>query len=592
MTGKVEVDLAFGRHSQDYLITELRAAGASFKGNACRCPFCPDEHPSAGIYRGEDGVWRFKCHKCGMNEDIIGVRAARERTSSADIIRDQRREQDPPRPAPKVYPTLDALKATFGTLEACYVYADPQTKAPQMVVLRVRDGGKKRFVQASPCPGGGFTMTAPPKPWPIYNRGRIPAADFVFVVEGEKCCHALHALGIVATTSPGGAGKAALADWSALAGKLVYLWPDNDDAGQGHMRDVQRVLERLSPPAQVWWIDPKPFELPPKGDVVQYLEMFGGDNRRRSIECAMELAAPMGGAAVLAQRIADAKAGKLKSVSWPWRGVTKLTKALLPGTVTSICADPGAGKSFFALEAFGYWHRSGVKAALHMLEDSKAYHLNRILAQLDDCANITDTDWQERNPAEIDAALAAHRAELDAIASCLDATDEPTNYDALLEWMRCRCAQGCRVLLIDPITAVPVEKPWSEDMRFIMSAKQIVSQWGASLVLMTHPRSSKKGGGSLSDIAGGAAFPRFSHSVMWLDRHDEPKRVTCDGPCGVFNTNINRTLRIGKARNGGGTGLHIGFHFGDGLKFAEQGVIKKTKAKDGVADPFADEAAA
>jgi hypothetical protein len=39
-----------------------------------------------------------------------------------------------------------------------------------------------------------------------------------------------------------------------------------------------------------------------------------------------------------------------------------------------------------------------------MLEDTKGYHLNRMLAQLEQCGDLADTDWQEKHPAEIDAA--------------------------------------------------------------------------------------------------------------------------------------------------------------------------------------------
>jgi hypothetical protein len=183
------------------------------------------------------------------------------------------------------------------------------------------------------------------------------------------------------------------------------------------------------------------------------------------------------------------------------------------------------------------------------------------------------------------------------MAPWLDATDEPVTYDDLLEWMRRRCAQHARVLLIDPITAVPVDdKPWLRDREFIMAAKQIVSQWGASLVLMTHPRGGKGNGkGTLSDMAGGAAFPRFSHNVFWLDKHDEPKQVMCAGPHGDFRATINRTIRLSKTRNGKGGGLAIGYHFSHSLLFGEQGVVlkpKKGQSLEQPTDPFSTEAAA
>ena len=67
-------------------------------------------------------------------------------------------------------------------------------------------------------------------------------SESVAVAEGEKCVHLLHDVGIVATTSPCGSRKSQYADWTPLAGKAVYLWPDNDGNGKKHMEDVEKQL--------------------------------------------------------------------------------------------------------------------------------------------------------------------------------------------------------------------------------------------------------------------------------------------------------------------------------------------------------------
>ena len=51
----------------------LHDAGAVFKGSAIKCPFHEDIRPSGSIYQGADGAWRFKCHSCGWNGDLIDV---------------------------------------------------------------------------------------------------------------------------------------------------------------------------------------------------------------------------------------------------------------------------------------------------------------------------------------------------------------------------------------------------------------------------------------------------------------------------------------------------------------------------------------
>jgi hypothetical protein len=157
---------------------------------------------------------------------------------------------------PRVYATRAAREAAATwngdappmTIETTFKYTDPATGNVDLEVFRLlKTDGKKSFKQASPVPGG-WVLSAPPKPWPLYNRTRLKSAHTVIVVEGEKAVHALQSVlpeGFAATTSPCGAGKAAHADWSPVAGKRVYVWPDHDDAGRRHAADVVVLLQRL-----------------------------------------------------------------------------------------------------------------------------------------------------------------------------------------------------------------------------------------------------------------------------------------------------------------------------------------------------------
>lgn len=581
---------------RDHLVAHLREAGGTVRGNAVRCPFHDDRHASGSIYATPEGVWRFKCHVCGLNEDVIGIEARLRNTTSADLIRERRREAQAspvrqpakatPRREVRTFASLEALKSAYPEprREACHVYHHPDTRQRELIVLRLRlpEGGKK-FVQCHATPDGVVHECRPEGLLPLYNRARCKAAPEVIVVEGEKCVEALQRAGIVATTSPMGAGKASYADWSPLAGKVVYVWPDNDDPGKAHARDVVEILGRLEPRPDVRLIDPEPFDLPPKGDAVEFLETYGegdAEDARRAVAAVLAVAQPVGASDPLRKRLDAIRAGKLRSVGWPWASVTFWSKALLPGTVTSICGDPGAGKSYLGLESFAYWHERGVRAACHMLEDGQDFHLNRLLAILEENGDHADIDWQGKHPDDVEAAYARHRARLDAMAPYIDAADDGVTYDYLLKWMQRRAAQGCRVLLIDPITAADVDpqRPWVEDRRFIMTAKAVAREYGLSVVLMTHPRTSKGGTkATLHDMAGGAAFRQFTHCVMWLERHDEPKKVIVSGPVGDFNASINRTLKLSKTRNGRGAGMSIGFNFDHRLRFAEQGVIRKVK---------------
>ena len=112
------------------------------------------------------------------------------------------------------------------------------------VVVRWDKGGEKTIRPVSRV-AGGWTIGAMPEPRPLYSLTEIPAAQTVFVCEGEKAADAIRELGLVATTSSGGSAAAAKTDWKPLAGKAVVILPDNDGPGQKYANEVQAILAAL-----------------------------------------------------------------------------------------------------------------------------------------------------------------------------------------------------------------------------------------------------------------------------------------------------------------------------------------------------------
>jgi hypothetical protein len=147
----------------------------------------------------------------------------------------------------------------------------------------------------------------------------------------------------------------------------------------------------------------------------------------------------------------------------------------------------------------------------------------------------------------------------------------------ILEWLEKQCKQGAAVCGIDPITAIqPGGKPWIEDQNFIFAAKELMRQYKSRLIYVIHPRiSNGKLTPTLSSMAGGAAYPRFSDSVLWLAREEDglaTSSVIRNGQKGMGT--YNRTIRIAKARNGSGAGFSIGYFFEpESLCFREVGII-------------------
>lgn len=87
-----------------------------------------------------------------------------------------------------------------------------------------------------------------PEPRPLYGLDRLAARPGtpVLVVEGEKAADAAEKrfTDHVVITTPGGSKAARKADWSAVAGRSVTIWPDADDAGTRYADDVADMARR------------------------------------------------------------------------------------------------------------------------------------------------------------------------------------------------------------------------------------------------------------------------------------------------------------------------------------------------------------
>jgi putative DNA primase/helicase len=214
---------------------KLHAVGhCGTKWRAC-CPSHPDRNPSLGLWITAEGNLNCYCHAgrgCTWKSIIEASGTRPEDWFAPELRRAFTDRHRPPRPT--VQP------------EKSYAYCD-EHGAILYEVLRYPPGedGKKSFKQRRPDGKGGWAWdTAGVRLVPymlpeLLARPKHP----VFVVEGEKDAEALAALGLVATTSPGGAGKWPLDFGRYFRGRRVVLVPDNDGPGQKH---AQAVLGSLT----------------------------------------------------------------------------------------------------------------------------------------------------------------------------------------------------------------------------------------------------------------------------------------------------------------------------------------------------------
>lgn len=292
-------------------------------------------------------------------------------------------------------------------------------------------------------------------------------------------------------------------------------------------------------------------------------------------------------AASLKTRLDLIKSGQIKCIDFPWMILSRLSRALMPGTLTLICGEGGSSKSLFMRQAINHWVLSGDRVANFELEEDADFHLNRSLSQLSGISDVTDDKWCRENPDTVDELFFRYESQLKSIGAVMqDAPNEVVNLAQLTEWVNEHAKAGARLIAIDPITAAEAEeKHFEAEKIFILNVRTILRRYGASLIVVTHPRGgSSQKGPSLDDMAGGRAWPRFAQNVFWMTIPKDEKPRLIKGVHEHFEVEANRTIKILKARNARGHGCEIAFTFdGSTLRFEEHGLCVKKKVLGGFA---------
>lgn len=129
--------------------------------------------------------------------------------------------------------------APAGKLVATYVYTDENGKT----LLEVLRYDPKTFRQRAPNGQGGWNWKIDGVRRPLYFLPEVLKASEVFIVEGEKDVHTLRALGLCATTAPGGSKSPWMPEYTAaLTGKDVIIIPDNDEPGRARGEQIATAL--------------------------------------------------------------------------------------------------------------------------------------------------------------------------------------------------------------------------------------------------------------------------------------------------------------------------------------------------------------
>lgn len=627
----------------DPLLDAIRLMGGTVKSQkSISCPFKEnhingDKSPSGWVYKSkEDGVYRYNCASCGLIGDIYDLRdkieglpkgtsfkKAKERMSQKSTNTMTKAEVSPhicrQAAIPLKCSEKDATKQpkcskiyTLKELEDggtnTYKYFNWHKDVIDMLSVRYNEnGGGKYFIVYTPV-GEGWQGKGMAKP-PIYagslaHRERIRNAKSVVICEGEGKVHALHNVGIVATTKPCGGQAPEKADWSPVYGKTVILWPDLDDKGIKYMNDVRDLL---LPHCKVKMIDPTRYQLPPKGDAYDYIEMNckkpDGSYDPHMIQVPLGDAVNCGVGASMFQHLDNIASGRIKNVCLGWPQLSMFTQAAIPGTITFLCGQGGDGKSLLATQAMQYLHENNIRWCMYELEDNQNFHLTRALAQRVKDASITEFDSMLGRQDYVRELEKEHRDWADSfgrhiwirpkggidLVSNNVMTSETVKERTVAAWIMNRAIDGYRIIMVDPITAAKQSgNKWETDQKFIDDIKEVAAKHGCSILLITHPANAMSAHPTQDGMQGGKSLSRLCHTMLWLktisqkdmvqvvtDGNDDMAKLVYirDGK-GRREVPINRELYLLKTRSGTGQNSRIGFFFHkSSLTFTEKGRI-------------------
>jgi putative DNA primase/helicase len=329
----------------EFLLSKLPGARKSGSGWSARCPAHDDRHASLSVSTGDDGRVLLRCHAGCDTAAIVAALGL----SLADLF--------PAKPAtpranrggrafPSANEAVAALERQLGPRSALWTYHDAQGETVGLVVRWDKPNGKE--IRPVARHEDGWHIAAMAEPRPLYHLPEVRNAPCVIVTEGEKCADAARSLGFTATTSAGGSQAANKTDWRPLAGKEVWILPDNDEPGRKYAETVAEILAKLTP-APVVRIVSLP-GLPEHGDIVDWIDAHGDaaepDGMRAEIEALARAVQPYrvspAGAAPRSRCqpdlvcLADVQPQK---VPWLWYGRIPL------GRLSLLVGRPGCGKS-------------------------------------------------------------------------------------------------------------------------------------------------------------------------------------------------------------------------------------------------------
>jgi hypothetical protein len=257
------------------MLGKLPTAKKSGKGWVARCPAHDDRKASLSIRETQDGTVLLKCFAGCDASAVLSAVGLALRDLFPQAAKQSAARNGQSKPSARSYATRNdavaALESELGKASALWTYQDAKGEPVGLVLRWDRPDGKD--IRPIARHGDRWRIGAMASPRPLYRLPELATAELVVVCEGEKTAEAARSLGYTATTSAGGSQAASKTDWSPLTGKIVWLFPDNDQAGRKYDETAAGIVYRVTPPATV-----KIIALPglaEGGDMVDWIAAHG-----------------------------------------------------------------------------------------------------------------------------------------------------------------------------------------------------------------------------------------------------------------------------------------------------------------------------
>lgn len=507
----------------ELLLSKLSDAKKNGIGWSARCPAHDDRRASLSIGEADDGTALVKCH---AGCDTSAVLAAIDLQLSDLFPKDETvpKHQSKAPVFKSAHDAIKALEAKQGKRSAMWTYQNIDGEPVGVVVRWDRPDGKKNIRPVSKQ-SDGWRSVAMTSPKPVYQLPEVVKANLVIVAEGEKAADAARSIGFTATTSAGGANAAKQTDWKPLAGKEVWILPDNDEPGRKYAENVAGILAKMEPPPIIRIVELP--NLSDGGDIVDWIDTHGEaaepQGMREEIEALaqgvepwqfgtlnnhVENSCPDGPVLVC---LADVEA---KPIAWLWEGRIPLAR------ITLLVGYPGEGKSFLTTDmasriSTGTLWPDGTDCPLGSVificaEDNPADTIKpRLDAHMADCSKVHILTMVKRSSKGKQNETMFSLADVDALEETLKRLPD------------------CKAIIIDPIGSFlggKIDAHRDNEVRSVLApVAQLADKYGVAVFVVCHRNKGR--GNRADDLAmGSRAFTGIARTVWHLSRDTQDKK--------------------------------------------------------------------